>query len=69
MEVKRCLARAVCARHAQDGVVIPTNSRLKVFTTHDVDNIDSNAHGNFSLDEFHGYVLSVTNHLRTRTTE
>ena len=63
MEVKLDVARAVCARHAQDGVVLPSNSRLKVFTTHDVDNIDSKAQGNFSLDEFHGYVLSVTNHL------
>ncbi|KAJ8396485.1 hypothetical protein AAFF_G00017910 [Aldrovandia affinis] len=40
MEVKRGIARVVCARHAQDGVVLPTNSRLNVFTTHDVDNID-----------------------------
>ena len=63
MEIKRQIARAVCARHAQDGVVVPTNSRLKVFTTHDVDNLDSKAQGNFSLDEFHGYALSVTNHL------
>ena len=63
MEVKRSVARAVCARHAEDGVVVPTNSRLNVFTTHDVDNIDSKAKGNFSLDEFHGYALSVTNHL------
>lgn len=63
MDVKRDVARAVCARHAQDGVVVPTNSRLKVFTTHDVDNIDSKAQGNFSQDEFHGYALSVTNHL------
>jgi hypothetical protein len=63
MEVKRSVARAVCARHTQDGVVLPTNSRLNVFTTHNVDNIDSKAKGNFSLDEFHGYALSVTNHL------
>ena len=28
-----------------------------------MDNIDSKAKGNFSLDEFHGYALSVTNHL------
>ncbi len=63
MEVKRGVARAVCDRHAQDGVVLPTNSRLNIFTTHDVDNIDSKAQGNFSLDEFHGYTLSVTNHL------
>ena len=29
----------------------------------DADNIDSKARGNFSLTEFHGYALSVTNHL------
>ena len=63
MEVKRGIACAVCARHAQDGVVLPTNSHLKVFTSHDVDNIDSKAQGNFSHDEFHGYALSVTNHI------
>ena len=40
MKIKTDIARAVCARHSQDGVVLPTNSRLKVFTTHDVDNLD-----------------------------
>ena len=59
MEVKRGVARAVCARSAQDGIVVPSNSRFNVFTTHDV---DSMAEGNFSMSEFHGYALSVTNH-------
>ena len=59
MEVKLDIAQAVCAHHAEDGVVVPTNSRMNVFTTHDVDNLD----GNYSMDEFHGYALSVTNHL------
>jgi hypothetical protein len=45
MEVKQGIAHAVCARHAQDWVVVPTNSHLNVFTTHDVDNIDSKAQG------------------------
>lgn len=63
MEVKRGIARAVCARHKDDGIVLPTNMRSNVFTTHDVDNIDSKAQGNFSQNEFHGYALSVTNHL------
>ena len=63
MEVKRDIARAVCTRHEQDGVVVPTNSSRNVFTTHDVDNIDSKAQGNFSQDEFHGHALTVTNHL------
>ena len=62
MEVKRGVVRAVCARSAQDGMVVPSNIRFNVFTTHDVDNIDSTAQGNFSMSEFHGYALSVTNH-------
>lgn len=63
MKVKRQIARAVCARHAEDGVVLPTNGRFKVFPTHEVDNIDSKSQSNFSLDEFHGYALSVNNHV------
>ena len=59
MEVKRGVVRAVCA---QDGSVVPSNSRFNVFTTHDAENIDSTAQGNFSMSEFHGYALSVTNH-------
>ena len=33
MEVKLDIAQAVCARDAEDGVVVPTNSRMSVFTT------------------------------------
>ena len=62
MEVKRGVVRAVCARSAQYGIVVPSNSRFNVFTTHDVENIDSTAQGNFSMSEFHLYALSVTNH-------
>ena len=63
MEVKLDIARAICARHAEDGVVVPTNSCMNVFTTHAVDNLDGSAKGNYSMGEFHGYALSVTNHL------
>ena len=63
MEVKLGIARPVCARHAEDGGVVPTNSRMNAFTTHAVDNLDSSAKGNYSMDEFHGYALSVTIHL------
>ena len=62
MEVKLDIAQAVCARDAEDGVVVPTNSRMSVFTTHDVDNLDGSVKGNYSMDEFHGYALRVTNH-------
>ena len=63
MEVKLDIPQAVCARDAEDGIVVPTNSRMSVFTTHDVDNLDGSAKGNYSMDEFHAYALSVTNHL------
>jgi len=33
MEVKRAVARAVCKRHAEDGLVLPTNMRRNVFMT------------------------------------
>ena len=53
MEVKRGVVRAVCARSAQYGSVVPSNGRFNVFTTHDVDNIHSTTQGNFSMSEFH----------------
>ena len=63
MEVKLDITRAVFARQADDGVVVPTNSSMNVFATHAVDDLDGSAKGNYSMDEFHGYALSVTNHL------
>lgn len=69
VEVKYGVVRAVYTRHAQYCDVVPTNSRLNVFTTHDVDNIlDSMGHGNLSHDEFHGYALSMTNHFSCNNT-
>ena len=43
MEMKLDIARAVYARHVEDGVVVPTNIRMNVFTTHAVDNLDGSA--------------------------
>ena len=63
LDVKRSIARGVVKRCVQDGVVLPTNMRSGVFTTFDVDNLDSHSQGNFSQDEFHGTAISVTNHL------
>ena len=60
MDVKRAIARAVCKCHTEDGVVLPTNLRCNVFTTYDVDNLDSHNKGNYSQDEFHGTALSAT---------
>ena len=51
MDVKRAIARAVCKCHADDGVitvVLPTNLRCNVFTTYDVDNLDSHNKGRVS---------------------
>ena len=61
--VMEASARAVCKRHAEDRVVLPSNLRRGVFVTYDVDNLDSHSKGNFSRDEFHGTALSATNHL------
>ena len=63
MKVKQAIARAVCRRYAEDGVVLPTNWRSDAFVTYDVDNLDGQNKGNFSQDEFHGTALSATNHL------
>ena len=63
MDVKVLVAHAVCKRHAENGVVLPTNGRRSVFTTHDVDNLDSNKTGNLSRGDFHWTCITVTNHL------
>ena len=62
-EIKLSVARAVCAHHAQDGVVVPTNNPLNAFTTHDVDKLDNKAQSNFTQDEILGYALSATSHI------
>ena len=49
LDVKVLGAHAVCKRLAEDGVVLPTNVRRSVFTTHDVDNLDSNKTGNSGI--------------------
>jgi len=63
MEVKHFMARAVVNQFVSDGIVLPTNTLRKIFITFDVDNLDSHSQGNFSQKEFHGTVISVTNHL------
>ncbi len=68
MEVKTQVARAVCKRHDMDGIVLPTNLRLSVFTTHDVDNLDCNKTGNLSRGAFHGTCITATNHLSKENT-
>ena len=62
-EVKIAVARSVCKRIEEDGVVLPTNMRSGVFTTGDFDNLDHKKTSNLSNDEFHGVAISLTNHL------
>lgn len=52
MGVKRAVARAICKRQAEDGVVLPTNMRRNVFVIYDMDNLDSRSKGNFSQTNF-----------------
>lgn len=48
----------------QDGVVVPKkNTRKKVFTTLSLDNIDQRKKSKLSKNEFHGTLISITNHL------
>ena len=63
MEVKLDIAQAVCARDAEDGVVVPTNSHMSVFTTHDVDNLDGSAKKAIIPWMSFMDMLWVTNHL------
>ena len=58
MDVRKSLARAVSKRWPDDGVVVPSNIKQKVFTTCAIDNIDES--GRY---EFHGTALTLTSHL------
>ena len=61
--MKIAVARSVCKRIEEDGVVLPTNMRFGVFTTGDFDNLDHKKTSNLSNAEFHGVAISLTNHL------
>ena len=60
MDVRRGFARAVSQRWAEDGVVVPTNAKQKVFVTSaaDIDNIDEP-----ECFEFHGTAIILTSHV------
>ena len=59
MQVKLAMARAVCKRHVDNGIVLPTNLWSIFFITYDVNNLDS--HTKHSQDKFHCTALSATN--------
>ena len=58
-EVKVAVARSVCKRIEEDGVVLPTNMRSGVFTSGDMDNLDHKQTSNLSNDEFHGMAITL----------
>ena len=55
--------RAVCKRHSEHGIVLPTNVRQGVFSTMHFDNLDHNTRSNLSNNDFHGSCITITNHL------
>ncbi|KAF5283005.1 hypothetical protein FQA39_LY04876 [Lamprigera yunnana] len=57
MEVKKQFTQAVCKRWQQDGVIVPTNIKRKVFMTTLVDDIDES-----SRYKLHGTAMSLTSH-------
>jgi len=63
MEVRKGLAISVSKRFAEDGVVLPSNIKRRVFTTAAVDNIDESGR-----TELHGTAISLTNHITHENT-
>ena len=57
MDVRKSFAKAVSKRWAEDGVVVPTNMKRRVFVTSAVDNLDESGHC-----EFHGTTMTLTSH-------
>ena len=55
MDVRRGFAQTVPKRWAEDGVVVPTKAKRKLFVTNAVDNLDESGHF-----EFHGTVVTLT---------
>ena len=62
-EVRKDIAQAVCKRHSEDGIVLPTTVRQCVFSTMHFDNLDRNKRSNLSNNDFHGSCITITNHL------
>ena len=62
-QVSKCLAAAVSEQIRTNGIVIPSNMIKNVFTTGDMDNIDQHKQSNLSKVEFHGTLITLTNHV------
>ena len=61
--MKAAIARSVCKKIKETGVVVPTNMHSGVFTTGDFDHLDHKKRSNLSNAEFHGCAITMTNHL------
>ena len=57
-EVRKDIARAVCKRHSEDGIVLPTNVRQGVFSTMHFDNLDHNKRSKLSNNNHHKPLVS-----------
>ena len=61
--MRKDIARTVCKRHSEDGIVLPTNVRQGVFSTICFDNLEHNKRSNLSNNDFHGSCITITNNL------
>ena len=63
-EITKAWDIGVSNRIKADGdVVVPSNLQIGEFTTVDMDNADQRKKSNLSRDEFHGCLITATNHL------
>ena len=62
-EVNKAFPMGVSEWIKKEGLVVPMNMIKNVFTTTDLDNINQHKRSNLSKDEFHGALITVTNHL------
>ena len=58
MDVRRGFAQDVSKRWAEDGVVVPSNTKRKVLVTNAADNLDEPWHF-----EYHGTAITLTSHV------
>ena len=58
MDVRKDFAKAVSKQWSDDGVVVPTNIKRRVFATSAIDKLDES--GRY---EFHGTAMTLTSHL------
>ena len=62
LRISNELAKSICQRYKQEGIVCPPNLPKGVFTTSAIDNLDHDPTSNFSDWSFHGTAISLTCH-------